>query len=846
MLLSLVGVRSTLALEAIRDDIVITTLDNDLTVILAPKANAPVATVDVWIGVGSVHEPPELNGIAHFFEHMIFKGSTRFPDVDALVEGWGGATNAATSFDFTHYYVSVPKEHVTPAIDLMADILLNGQFLETDLDRERDVVLREGDQRYDNPDTWLFYQVWNAYYGDHPYAQPILGTEETVSRITRDDFLAWLDTYYVPNNMTIIVSGGIDPDRILSQIRKVFGAMEARELPLLDPAPIPSRMEVEEVFLPRAVEQERLYMAWPAPSVAEFDDVVAMDVLLSVLSGNRSSRIYRNVIRDLGVVTDADAFYFTTRLPAIYVMSAQYPLGRTGVARRALLHEMQRILDGHLTQAEVETAKTVLIADLEQAVESSVGLADHLGFYATVVGDPLAIFDYVAGIHTVTAEDVINVSRRYIEPGTQMEFRLAPATARAIRPALSEGVLTLDNGLRLILREDPTTNVVAFQTFVGTGTAVETAVQAGISSFTNTLLLRGTDSRSEEEIFSVIENLGASLSQSQLPDMANIALVATADTWPEALPVYLEVLTRPAFAPAEFERLQRETLRQIEAQVDDDWATVYAQLLRNLYGDDGYGHPNLGTMEAMSALTQADVEAFYARYYVPANMLITVVGNMDAELMAARLGTSLGQLDTDETPAVATVSRLLERAEPLTVTTERAGTGITWLAIGFPGPSIADPDYAAMKVLNSIIGSGSSSRMYTIIRDQQGLAYSTGSFFPSRAGQSHLAVYAIVVPAAREAVVDDIRALLQDIRDNGITAEELALAIRREVGNFILGHETAADRAFDLGWYAMLGAGPDVATDYPARVRAVTVEDVQRVAVAYLDSYVVSVLQPPQ
>ena len=833
------------ALDSVRDDIVIETLDNGLTVVVAPRAGSSVATVEVWIGVGSAQEPTELNGIAHFFEHMIFKGSTRFQDVETVVEGWGGSSNASTSFDFTNYYVSVPKEHAEASIDLVADILINGLFPEEELIKERDVVLREGDQRNDNPDSYLFYQVWDAYYGQHPYGQPILGTEETVSSITRDDFLNWLGTYYVPNNMTVVVAGGVDPDRVLTQIQSSFGGMEAKDLPAFEPSNLEPGSGVEEMFLSREVEQERLFMAWPAPPVEEFDDVVSMDVLLYLLSGNRSSRIYRNIIRDLGVITWADSNYFTTQLPAIFSLSAQYPLGETEVARSSLLQELDRILDGHVTAAEVETAKRVLVALIERQTESSSGMASHLGFYTTVAGDPLAAFDYVDRIRQVSVQDVVDVTRKYVDPGTRLEVRMAPEAAMEVDTPDSDAILVLDNGLRMILREDPTSNVVAFQTLVGTGTAIESSSLAGVSSFTNALLLRGTEGRTEEEIFDAIENLGASLSQSQLPDMANVSLVATAETWQDALPIYLEVLTSPAFTEEEFNRLKRDSLLSIEAQGDDNFGTIYDQLLLSLYGDSGYGNPDLGTLESMENLTLAQVQDFYARHYVPENMVVTVVGNINAELMAARLGTALGALESTESP-FEKGSRSIDLSEPRTVTTEKTEANLAWLVMGFPGPPIASDDYAAMKVLNSVVGSGSSSRMFSIIRDQQGLAYATGSFFPSRAGESHLAVYAIVLPEYGEAVVDDILAILYDVRDNGVTADELNLAIQRELGDFVLRNETAEEKSFHLGWYEMLGAGHQVDSDYPDRISAVTSEDVQRVAAEYLETYVVSVLQPPQ
>ncbi len=840
------GPGPSLALESARESVVIETLENGLTVILAPKAGSPVATVNVWIGVGSAQEPPALNGIAHFFEHMIFKGSAQYAQVDAVVEGWGGTSNASTSLDFTEYYVSVPSEHIEPAIDLVADILINGLFPEEELVKEREVVLREGDQREDDPDAYFAYQVWNTFYGDHPYGQPILGTEETVARLTRDDFLAWLKTWYVPNNMTVIVAGGFDPDRVLSQVETHFGVMKARALPSFAPSAPRPGVNQAPVILTRDIEQERLLMAWLGPPVEEFDDVVAMDVLLYLLSGGRSSRLYRNVIRDLGTITDASANYFTTRLPAIFSLSAQYPPSQTEVARSALLHEMERLLDGHVTPAEIETAKTVLVAQTELDAESSSGLAHYLGFYATVTGNPRDTFRYVDLIRQIRVEDVVAVARKYITLGEQMEFRMTPAAVgSAAIPVSREGYLTLDNGLQLILREDPSTNVVAFETFVGTGTAVETAAQAGISSFTNTLMLLGTATRTEEEIFAVIENLGASLSQAQLPDMANLSLTATADTWPDALPVYLDVLMNPAFTAENFNRLQRDTLLQIEAERESHFTTIYNQLLAALYGDSGYGNPELGTVESIEALTLEEVQDFYDHHYVPENMVVAVVGNINADLMAARLGTELETLNPAHGP-IERGSRHIRLETPRTVTTEHAEANLAWLVMGFPGPAVQDADYAPMKILNSIVGSGASSRMFRIVRDEQGLAYAAGSFFPSRAEHSHLAVYAIVLPEYRETVTKVILDILYDIRDHGVSEEELSLAIQRELGDFILNHETAAERAFDLGWYAMLGAGHAVGVEYPARIRSVTSEDVQRVAAQYLDNYVISVLFPPQ
>ena len=844
-LLPPVSGQRALALDSIRADVTVTSLDNGLTVILAPKDGTPVATVNAWIGVGSVHEPPEHNGIAHFFEHMIFYGSEEYAGtVDAVIEGWGGTSNASTSFDWTQYYITVPSEHVEDAVAMLADMLLNGHYTEEDLLTERDVVLREGDQRNDDPDSYLAYQSWEAFYSNHPYGQPILGTAETVSRITLETFEEWLDTYYVPNNMTVVVAGDFDPDAALQAVDNAFGGMEPRELPEFTPPELAPRTVIETLEIARDVEQERLLLLWRGPEARDLDDQVALDVLLFALSGGRSSRLYRDIVRDLGVVTSAEAGYFTTRLPSIFELSAQYPPERAGVVRAALLDQMERILNGELSDDEVETAKTVLTAQLDRSAERSLSIANTLGFYATVVGQPDFAFEYLDRIRTITADDIVRMARKYVDLGSQLEVRMVPTSVET-RPADTIGdLVVLDNGLRLILRQDTFTNVVAFQAFVGTGTSVETTANAGISTFTNALLLRGTEDRTEEEIFLAIENLGATLDQSQLPDMANVTLVATADTWTEAFPIYVDVLTKPAFTEEEFNRLKTERLLDLAASRDDKFGVIYDQLLTGLYGDSGYGNPELGTQDTIETLTLDAVKGFYNRYYVPENMLIAVTGNVDPQLLALRLESAFEGLEGAGDP-IEHGSRTIELEATVEPTVTRPDANLAWMVMGYPAPGVGDEDYAVMKVINSIVGGGAASRMYTTLREEQGLAYSVGSFFPSRSGISHLALYAIVLPENKEATLAGIRALLQDIADHGVGQDELDLAINREIGSFIRRRETSASKAFDIGWYEMLGAGYQLDAEYPDRLRAVTAEDVQRVAADYFSRFhVVSILEP--
>ena len=261
-------------------------LDNGLRVVMAPRPGTGLVAVNVWVGVGSAQDPPDRLGLAHFFEHMVFKGSKLYPgNVDYLVESKGGYINASTSKDYTEYYVVLPAEHASFAIELLADILLDGSFPKDEIGKERDVVLRERDENEDDPDSFLLEKVYEEFYGDHPYAFPVLGTAETLEAITREDFLEWRTLYYSPNNLTVVMAGDFAESRVLDQIRNSFGSFASRKLP--------SNALSELVALEggryrghdRPVAMERMVMAWPGPSMEDLEEVAALDVFLEVYNG---------------------------------------------------------------------------------------------------------------------------------------------------------------------------------------------------------------------------------------------------------------------------------------------------------------------------------------------------------------------------------------------------------------------------------------------------------------------------------------------------------------------------------------------------------------------------------
>ncbi len=815
------------------------TLENGLKVLLVPKPGTGITAVDIWVNVGSLNETREISGISHFFEHMLFKGTQKRPSgIDREIEALGGRTNAATSYDFTHYYIILPSEHTELALDIIADITQNSSFPEEEIAREKEVVLREQQQRSDDPGSFAFFTLRQEFYTVHPYKLPIIGFADSLERLTREDFLTWMKTYYVPNNMTLVVVGDIEPEKTLQIVKEKFGAMERKEIPAQTYPKEPARTQKIITEIRRDVSQGYLIYAWPGPSVKEAQDVYAMDVLITLLSDGRSSRFYKKLRKELNLVTTIDAGYFTQKEPGIFHIYAEFPYENRAAVERAILSELKDILDGNVSTDEVERAKTVLLANEAFQAETSAGLAGTLGFYSVVAGDYKFALTYPEKIRQVTVQDIITVARKYINLDIYYELVLVPESAQA--QLTTDELITLPNGLKLILREDHSSETVALQAFVGTGARAEPAELAGIAELTSRLLLRGTTTRSEEEIFTEIENLGARLSQDLLADMAYVTLVAPRTTLERALPIYLDVLLNPAFAPDEVERTKTEFIREIRAQADENFSVIYNNFQSALYGAHPYGR--IPTPESVSRITREDIVQFYKRYYVPNNMTIVAVGAFDRTLVEALLRAKLQELPKGELPLQPQPISLALTENKRVEATKRSN--LTWLILGYPAPPVASPDYPAMKLLNAILGGGMSSRLFSELRDKRGLAYSTGSFYPSRTEESHLVTYIIALPHNAETARQGIEAIIRDIQENGVPHDELERAKSYVIGNYRIDHETTERRAWYLGWYEMLGVGYQMDARYPQLIQAVTSDDIKRVAAKYLQYSVLSVLGP--
>jgi zinc protease len=400
-------------------------LPNGIPVIVQERPGSELVALQLWVRAGARDEAPAELGLAHYLEHMVFRGTTSRPTgfVEREVEGVGGVMNAGTSWDYTYYYVTLPPSRVTQGLELLADVSVNAALDEAVLEKEKDVVLEEIRLGQDNPRRVLTRALYSQLFEGHPYGREIIGTPELVRGLTRPTLASFYRRHYVPEAFTVVVVGPVDAEHVVATAQATFGRLPrsgTRRLPVAAPPPFrPQRLE-----RPREGGHAYLGFAWRGPRL-DHADTPALDVLVSILGGERSSRLVQSVREQRGLVVSINAAFSALEAAGALLVTAQLEPGKLDAAEQDILDEIRRLRDGGVTAAELRRAITRAEAAHEFEQEHVQGRATALGRAETIwtIEDELA---YVGRIRSLTAEQVNAAARRYLDPERYTRLALVP------------------------------------------------------------------------------------------------------------------------------------------------------------------------------------------------------------------------------------------------------------------------------------------------------------------------------------------------------------------------------------------------------------------------------------
>jgi zinc protease len=862
-------------------------LKNGLRVILHEDHSTPIVAVNVWYHVGSKNETVGKTGFAHLFEHMMFQGSKNWnTDYFKPLDAAGANVNGSTNTDRTNYYEVVPSNFLELALYLEADRM--GSLLEAmtqeKLDNQRDVVKNERRQRYDNqPYGTAGEKIMDIIYPKgHPYNWTTIGSLDDLTAASQDDVKAFFRQYYVPNNASLVIAGDFNPKQARAWVTKYFGTIKKGDA-ITRPNPQPPVMSgVIRKEFEDAVQSPRVYMVWHTVAQGNKDEA-AIDILSSILSGGRGSRLQSKLVYDKQIVQDVFTSHPTREIAGTFQVTATArPNGpkdveemRTNPGKflsaieEQINIEIERIKKEPPTMEEVSRAVNRIEAQTVFGLQTVLGKADAMNSNATFFGSPDRFQQQLDEYRKVTPADVVRVANAYLNANhLVMNFvprkdKTASQTNNAAntptsksakeKPALDQTKnlpkstaepkfklptiekQRLSNGLEVWLVRQPELPIVSMNMVFKSGGTIDPSGKSGLASFTSSLLNSGTKTRSAVDISNQLSDIGATLGTGSSWDSANVSMQTLTKNLDKALDIYADVLVNPTFPDKELETLRRRSLFALQQRRDNP--NAIASLVYNalLYGrNHPYGNSLGGDEISIKSFKQSDLENFYETYYRPNNGVLIVVGDatlatLKPKLETAFAGWKAGEVPTSNVPEAAAFEK------PGIYIVDKPGAAQSIISIGQVGVARDNPDYFPLQVMNDMLGGSFSSRLNMNLREDKGYTYGAGSGFGFRRGAGPFTASAGVQTAVTKESVVEFMKELNGIRGaRPVTQEELETSKQSLIRGFPQGFETNGQIAGQLSALVTYGLPDSYFNEYFSKINAVTLADVNRVANKYL------------
>jgi zinc protease len=855
-----------------------TVLPNGLTLITRRQPDTGVVAINTWVKAGYFHEPDEVAGMAHLFEHMFFKGSKNFPgaeDIARQVSSLGGASNAGTIYDSTNYYFVLPSEGLARGIEIQADAIANPLFDSEELKKEAEVVIEESNRKLDTPAAVAIENMFATAFTKHRIRRWRIGSNEVLRNIRRDDLLAFFETLYRPENIVLTICGDFEQQEVLDVVSRTFGAIPRGTLVKERGPEEPPQTEFRFAETTGDVQQSFSVIGWHVPGLGHPDNE-ALDVLSMVLGAGRYSRLYRSVVSSgaANTISADNTVYEDVGIFNVRISADDENLER---AEALAITEIERLRRFGPTNYELELARNGAESSAIFELSDVLGQAQTLGWFE-VRGGYEKLGAYLTRLESIAPDDVRRVAREYVVPENMTLYRFrrngAPAGRReaileGLRAAADEAATStheelthpalpaapagataetharsfvLSNGIALFVREIPGTPTVSTGVYFKGGRVHENSSIAGITQLMARVMKRGTASRTMEQIDREIEYLGTQLGIMVEDDYLGFTLDILRSHYTAGLEILVDVMRNPSFPEDEIEKARRQQIASIRRVLDSTTARPF-QLLRSMfYLNHPYGLPDGGFVSSIEPLTRDDLVAWHRSEIVADAATIVVVGDVASEDVVKLMEASFGSLPKSEG-----LRRPVPAVERVTTTTEivelrdKKQSGI---AIAYATVPPVHPDWITLRVIQDIC-SGLAGTLFAELRGRRSLAYTVhagdASNMLAGAFVAYIATEASKEQEAKEALLAEIRRLAVD----GFQKDDLDRAKSHLSGTTRIRLQTNAARRSEIAQTYLFNLGVDFTPRFLERVHAISLEECREVADQYLtvDSIVIATVR---
>ncbi|MBD0387717.1 MAG: insulinase family protein [Nostoc sp. C3-bin3] len=848
-------------------------LDNGLTVLTKEVHTAPVVSVQVWYKVGSRNEVKGENGISHQLEHLMFKGTTARPvQFGRLFSALGSQFNAFTSYDETAYFGTVQRDKLEALLTLEADRMENSLIGPEQLTSEKRVVISELQGYENSPGYRLSRAVMRDAFPNRAYGLPVGGTKADVEKFTVEQVRNYYQTYYSPENATLVITGDFATEPVLKIVKETYGKLAKRSKQdtvrenVAASSPLAPATKKEPIILKQPGSAALLQAVYPLPDI-KHPDVPAIDVMDAILTGGRSSRLYQALVES-GLASSVSGGAAELIEPGWYEINATAAQGQElGKIAQVLKESLAKLQQQPVTTEELNRAKTQLQASFVLGNQDITSQAIQLGYNEIVAGDYHFIEQYLAAIAKVTPDQVQQAAKTYLNPAKQTIGFFEPTQpdgkpgnssassgrtvenfspgkpvdpaelAKYLPPATSATdsgkqslpeEFTLNNGLRVLLLRDRSLPTINLSGQIDAGTEFDGNQKAGLANLTATNLMNGTQTKNALTLAKTLEDRGADLSFSASREGVSVSGEGLSTNLPILIQTLADVLENANFPAEQLELSRQRALISLKVQLDDPRGLGRQVFQQAIYPENHPFH-SFPTAESLKSITRDDLLGFYQTHYRPDNTTIAIVGDFEPVKVKALLNQAFGKWSATDKPPVLKIPSV-----PLPKTLTRLNKVIPGKSeavtyIGYNGISRKDPRFYAALIMNQILGGDTlSSRLGTEVRDRQGLTYGIYSGFAAGINPGPFLIQMQTAPGDAQKAIASTLALLKQLREQGVTEAEFNTAKRSITNSYPVDLANPTNVSSIILDNAVLGLSRSEIRDFPRRIEAVTMAQMQQ------------------
>jgi zinc protease len=848
-----------------------TVLPNGLTVLVREDHGAPVVAIVTWVNAGYFDEPDTDVGISHALEHMYFKGTpTRgVGEIARETKASGGYLNAHTIYDHTSYETVLPSSGFVRGLEIQADAYANSLIDAGELARELEVIIQEAKRKLDSPGAVTMESLYALLHDHHRLRRWRIGEEQGLRVLTRERMFGFYRNYYRPRNTILVIVGDVDTARAVEHATRLYGSLPDEQVHRdIGPTEIsPPGFRFREIE--GDVTQTHVAMGWRSPGPLH-PDTPALDLAAGILSDGRGSRLYRGV-RERELASGVSASNYTPRDVGMFILRVEGDPAHAREAARATWANVMAMRDAAPTVIEVDRVKRLFESRWLRRQETMEGQAEFLAEWEGMGGWELSseYFDTVMALEAATVHAAVvkyldpdqasvlvyrprkvpvfdadaSVVRRELSDPTNAQYVVAPVFAperseprpRSPRVSLerrvgSVAVFRAASGLPILVRRRPGSPIAHLGLFATGGAASEPADLAGIGTLMMRATVKGTQSRSADDIAAESEMLGGTIGTSVSSDGGGWTISVPVPRHREAIALLQDVVQQPRFDAAAVEIEKSIALAQL-AQLRDDMVRYPVRLaMEAAYGGHSYGRGTLGTEESLRAISRDAVSRWHAETILTSQSVVAVVGDVNEDEVAQAVADAFTMI----TPGAVGWPSVPRWPDALVERIENRDKAQTALAIGFPGPHRRDPSRYAVGTLTLIV-SGLGGRFFDELREKRSLAYTVQGWATERVSAGMFCAYIATAPSREHEAREALLAEIAKLREQPVTAEELNRATTYAVGSHAIARQSGSTVLSEVLDAWLFGEGLEELDEFEARLRAVTDRDIQDYAQAAFD-----------